>query len=94
MAGLLKSFFSWPTFTQKQSEELQIAESIYLRGEQGLLEVIHMDVDEVKKQREILWDDKGSEPDNMHPQLLQKVAEQRRPGTGGLKNNKCNTVMK
>ena len=37
MAGLLNSYFA-STFTQEQSGELPIAESIYREGEEGLLQ--------------------------------------------------------
>ena len=38
------------TFTQVQSGELPIAVGIYLEGEQGLFEEIHVGVEKVEKQ--------------------------------------------
>ena len=49
MAGLLNRYFS-STFTQEQSGELSIAESIYRGGEEGLLQKIEVGVEEVKEQ--------------------------------------------
>ena len=49
MAGLLNRYFS-STFTQEQSGELPIAESIYQGGEKGLLQKIQVRVEEVEKQ--------------------------------------------
>ena len=49
MAGLLNRYFS-STFTQEQSGELPIAESIHQGGEEGLLQKIQVGVEEVKEQ--------------------------------------------
>ena len=49
MAGLLNRYFA-STFTQEQSGELPIAESIYRGGEKGLLQKIQVGVEEVKEQ--------------------------------------------
>ncbi len=50
MAGLLNRYFS-STFTQGQSGELPIAESVYRGGEEGLLQKIQVGVEEVKEQQ-------------------------------------------
>ena len=60
MAGLINRYFS-STFTQEQSGELPIAESIYQGGEEGLLQKIHIGVEEVKEQLENLRVDKAPE---------------------------------
>ena len=65
MAGLLNRYFS-STFTQEQSGELPIAESIYQGGEEGLLQKIQVGVEEVKQQLGNLREDKAPGPDNMH----------------------------
>ncbi len=75
MAGLLNRYFS-STFTQEQSGELPIAESIYQGGEEGLLQKIQVGVEEVKEQRGNQREDKAPGPDNMHPRVLREVAEQ------------------
>ena len=75
MAGLLNRCFS-STFTQEQSGELQIAESIYRGGEEGILQKIQVGVEEVKEQRGNLRVDKAPGPDNMHLRVLMEVAEQ------------------
>ena len=75
MAGLLSSVFL-STFTREQFGELPIVEGIYLRGEQGLLEEIQVGVEEVKKPRGKLMDDRAPGLDNMHPRVLREVAEQ------------------
>ena len=49
MAGLLNRYFA-STFTQEQSGELSIAESIYKAGEEGLLQKIQVGLEEVKEQ--------------------------------------------
>ena len=49
MAGLLNRYFA-STFTQEQSGELPIAESVYQGGEEGLLQKIQVGVEEVKEQ--------------------------------------------
>ena len=72
MAGLLNRYFS-STFTQEQSEELPIAESIYRGGEEGLLQKNHVGVEEVNEQRGNLRVDKAPGPDNMHPRILSEM---------------------
>ena len=57
MAGLLNRYFS-SNFTQEQSGELPIAESIYQGGEEGLLQKIQVGVKEVKEQLGNLREDK------------------------------------
>ena len=47
MAGLLNRYFS-STFTQEQSGELPVAESIYRGGEEGLLQKIQVGVEDEK----------------------------------------------
>ena len=46
MVGLLNMYFS-STFTQEQSGELPIAESMYRGGEEGLLQQIQVGEEEV-----------------------------------------------
>ena len=75
MAGLLNRYFS-STFTQEQSGELPIAESIYRGGEEGLLWKIQVGVEEVKEQLGNPRGHKAPGPDNMHPRVLMEVAEQ------------------
>ena len=75
MAGLLNRYFS-STFTQEQSGELPIAESINEGGEEGLLQKIQVRVEEVEEQRGNLRVDKAPGPDNMQPRVLMEVAEQ------------------
>ena len=75
MAGLLNRYFA-STFTQEQSGELPIAESIYRGGEEGLLQKIQVGMEEVKEQRGNLRVDKAPGPDNMYPIVLMEVAEQ------------------
>ena len=75
MAGLLNRYFA-STFTQEQSGELPIAESIYQGGEEWLLQKIQVGVEEVKEQPRNLREDKAPGPDNMHPRVLMEVAEQ------------------
>ena len=58
MAGLLNRYFA-STFTQEQSEELPIAETIYRGGEEGLLQKIQVGVEEVKEQLGNLREDKA-----------------------------------
>ena len=74
IAGLLNRYFS-STFTQEQSGEFPIAESIYQGGE-GLLQKIQVGVEEVKEQLGNRREDKAPGPDNMHPRVLMEVAEQ------------------
>ena len=75
MAGLLNRYFT-STCTQEQSGELPIAESIYQRGEEGLLQKIQVGVEEVKEQLGNLRVDKAPGPDNMQLRVLMEVAEQ------------------
>ena len=75
MAGLLNRYFA-STFTQEQSGEVPIAESIYQGGEEGLLQKIQVGVEEVKEQRGNLRVDKAPDQDNIHPRVLREVAEQ------------------
>ena len=75
MAGLLNRYFT-STLTQEQSGELQIAESIYQGGEEGLLQKIQVGVEEVKEQLGNLREDQALGPGNMHPRVLMEVAEQ------------------
>ena len=75
MAGLLNRYFA-STFTQEQSGELPVAESIYRGGEEGLLQNIQVGVEEVKDQLGNLREDKAPGPDNMHPRVLSEVSEQ------------------
>ena len=75
MAGLLNRYFS-STFTQEQSAELSIAESIYKAGEEGLLQKIQVGVEEVKEQQGNLREDKAPGPDNIQLRVLREVAEQ------------------
>ena len=49
MTGLLNRYFS-SNFTQEQSGELPISESIHQGGEEGLLQKIQVGVEEVKEQ--------------------------------------------
>ena len=58
MADFLNRYFS-STFTQEQSGELPIAESIYQEGEEGLLQKIQVGVKEVKEQRGNQREDKA-----------------------------------
>ena len=71
MAGLLNRYFS-STFTQQQSGELPIAESIYRGGEEGILQKIQVGVEEVKEQLGDLRVDKAPSPDNMHLRVFIK----------------------
>ena len=73
MAGLLNKYFS---FTQEQSGELPIAESIDQGGEEELLQKIQVGVEEVKEQLGNLRVHKAPGPDNMQPRVLMEVAEQ------------------
>ena len=75
MAGLLNRYLS-STFTQEQSGELPIDESIYQGGEEGLLQKIQVGVEEVKEQQGNLRGDKAPCPDNMDSRVLSEVAEQ------------------
>ena len=74
-AGLLNRYFS-STFTQEQSGELPIAESIFQRGEEGLLQKIQVGVEEVKEQLGNLREDKAPCLDNIYPRVLMEVPEQ------------------
>ena len=49
MAGLLNRYFD-STFTQEQSGELSLSESIYEGGGEGLLKKIQVGVEEVEEQ--------------------------------------------
>ena len=75
MAGLLNRYFS-STFTQEQSGELPIGESIYQGSEEGLLQKIQVGVEEVKEQLGNLRVDKDPGPHNMQLRVLMEVAEQ------------------
>ncbi len=75
MAGLLNRYFS-STFTQEQSGELPIAESIYQGGEEGLFQKIQVGVEEVKEQLGNLREDKAPGSDDMQLRILMEMAEQ------------------
>ena len=75
MAGLLNRYFP-SMFTQEQSGELPKAKSIYLGGEEGLLQKIQVGVKAVKEQLGNIRGDQALGPDNMHPRVLRDVAEQ------------------
>ena len=75
MAGLLNRYFS-STFTQEQSGELPIAESICKGGEEGILQKIQVGVEEVKEQLGNRREDKAPGTDNMHLRVFREVAEQ------------------
>ena len=55
---------------------MPIAESIFRRGEEGLLHKIQVEVEEVKEQLGNVRVDKAPGPDNMEPRVLREVAEQ------------------
>ena len=65
MVGLLNRYFS-STFTQEQSGELPIAESIHQGGEEGLLQKIQVGVEGVKEQIGNVRVYKALGSDNMH----------------------------
>ena len=69
MEGLINRYFA-STFTQEQSGELPIAESVYQGGEEGLLQKIQVGVEEIKGQLGNLRGDKVPGPDNMQPRVL------------------------
>ena len=75
IAGLLNRYFA-STYTQEQSGEFPIAESIYEGGEKGLFQKMQVRVEEVKEQLGSRRVDQAPGPDSMYPRVLREVAEQ------------------